>query len=315
VVLNLFVFGVCPVTSLFVNLYGHYFFVIHTDVTQLANENGTVVKNYDYDAWGTPTKDEGEEIDNPIRYVGEYFDDESGMIYLRARYYQPEVGRFISEDPAKDGMNWYGYCAGNPVMNIDPTGLAADSNLYDDLERKILNLLTIKAKYMALYDEYIGLSDFSYGNSDDYDTIFAQLHAEANKIRDSIYNSEILKNQPLLSGFIHDVLEKEGGATIEETSALFAVIEGYEDKKGNISYDTMYNQYYAPNCTTNVIILPHLNEQSDSRKILDLANIYLKGRVIGGQNELYGNGRRMIKWYNITHPVEGEEDGGTIKLK
>ena len=104
------------------NTPNYFLYNIHTDVTQLANENGTVIKNYDYDAWGTPTKDDGAQIDNPIRYAGEYFDDESGMIYLRARYYQPEVGRFISEDPAKDGMNWYGYCAGNPVNYIDFTG-------------------------------------------------------------------------------------------------------------------------------------------------------------------------------------------------
>ena len=105
------------------NTPNYFLYNIHTDVTQLANENGTVVKNYDYDAWGTPTKDEGAVIDNPIRYAGEYYDDESGMIYLRARYYQPEVGRFISEDPAKDGINWYGYANNNPVLFVDPTGL------------------------------------------------------------------------------------------------------------------------------------------------------------------------------------------------
>ena len=50
-------------------------------------------------------------------------DDESGLIYLRARYYDPGLGRFISEDPIKDGMNWYVYCGGDPVMFIDPSGL------------------------------------------------------------------------------------------------------------------------------------------------------------------------------------------------
>ncbi len=108
------------------NTPNYFLYNIHTDVTQLANENGTVVKNYDYDAWGTPTKDEGEEIDNPIRYAGEYLDDESGMIYLRARYYQPEVGRFVSEDPAKDGGNWYRYCSENPVMFTDTSGLSPE---------------------------------------------------------------------------------------------------------------------------------------------------------------------------------------------
>ncbi|MBQ4631249.1 MAG: RHS repeat-associated core domain-containing protein, partial [Clostridia bacterium] len=56
---------------------------------------------------------------------GEYHDKESGFIYLRARYYDPETGRFISEDPAMDGTNWYVYCSNNPVMFVDPCGLSS----------------------------------------------------------------------------------------------------------------------------------------------------------------------------------------------
>ena len=59
---------------------------------------------------------------NPFRYCGEYYDAESGFIYLRNRYYDPSTGRFITEDPARDGVNWYVYCSGNPVMFIDPSG-------------------------------------------------------------------------------------------------------------------------------------------------------------------------------------------------
>ena len=44
--------------------------------------------------------------------------------YLRARYYDPGLGRFISEDPIRDGGNWYAYCGNNPVMKVDPSGLA-----------------------------------------------------------------------------------------------------------------------------------------------------------------------------------------------
>ncbi len=59
-----------------------------------------------------------------MKYCGEYFDSETGLIYLRARYYDPAIGRFISEDPVKDGLNWYVYCSNNPVMFVDPLGLA-----------------------------------------------------------------------------------------------------------------------------------------------------------------------------------------------
>ena len=43
--------------------------------------------------------------------------------YLRNRYYSPTIGRFITEDPIKDGLNWYAYCGNNPVMFVDPWGL------------------------------------------------------------------------------------------------------------------------------------------------------------------------------------------------
>ena len=46
---------------------------------------------------------------NPFRYSGEYFDEETGFYYLRARYYDPSIGRFLTEDPAEDGTNWYAY--------------------------------------------------------------------------------------------------------------------------------------------------------------------------------------------------------------
>jgi len=59
---------------------------------------------------------------NPWRYCGEYYDTETNTIYLRARYYDPVTGRFSSEDPIRDGLNWYTYCIGNPVLYIDFTG-------------------------------------------------------------------------------------------------------------------------------------------------------------------------------------------------
>ena len=98
----------------------------HGDTVQLTDGNGNIVWNYAYDAFGNQkeTVNSGTEPYNPFRYTGEYFDAETGFIYLRARYMNPETGRFISEDPACDGTNWYVYAGGNPVMLFDPSGLA-----------------------------------------------------------------------------------------------------------------------------------------------------------------------------------------------
>ncbi len=66
------------------------------------------------------------------RYVGSLGhqqDDDSGLYYMRARYYEPGSGRFISEDPAMDGGNWYIYCGNDPVARYDPSGKASEDIL------------------------------------------------------------------------------------------------------------------------------------------------------------------------------------------
>jgi len=90
---------------------------------QLLDDNGDVVRDYQYDPFGVQLQEEDGTDANPYRFCAEYFDVESGYVYLRARYYDSSTGRFISEDPAFDGYNWYAYCGNNPVMRVDPSGL------------------------------------------------------------------------------------------------------------------------------------------------------------------------------------------------
>lgn len=65
---------------------------------------------------------------NPIRYRGYYYDIETGLYYLQSRYYDPEVGRFISADEyistgqGINGNNMFAYCFNNPVNRVDYTG-------------------------------------------------------------------------------------------------------------------------------------------------------------------------------------------------
>lgn len=54
--------------------------------------------------------------------LGHPSEDETGLLYMQARFMDPVTGRFISEDPARDSINWYQYCDGNPVNNADPNG-------------------------------------------------------------------------------------------------------------------------------------------------------------------------------------------------
>ncbi|MDO5397741.1 MAG: RHS repeat-associated core domain-containing protein [bacterium] len=106
--------------------YEHYFYKnIHGDVIYAFTSNHWCSSEYSYGAYGDKdtSYDYFSANPNPLRYSGEYLDTESGMTYLRARYYDPYQRRFISEDPAKDGLNWYAYCGNNPVMYVDPSGM------------------------------------------------------------------------------------------------------------------------------------------------------------------------------------------------
>ena len=104
-----------------------------THIFKLTNGVLALAAEYKYDAWGkcvvTEVDNSGIGDINPIRYRGYYYDKETALYYLNARYYDPEVGRFISADSTQylepntvNGLNLYAYCGNNPVINVDPSG-------------------------------------------------------------------------------------------------------------------------------------------------------------------------------------------------
>ncbi|GGI45787.1 hypothetical protein GCM10008018_13870 [Paenibacillus marchantiophytorum] len=114
----------------------YYLYNGHGDVVQIVDANGTTVNQYQYDEWGNiVNKTEG--ISNSFKYAGEQYDDETGLYYLRARFYDPSVGRFINEDSYEGqinnplSLNLYTYVENNPLIYSDPTGHVKNSDNAD----------------------------------------------------------------------------------------------------------------------------------------------------------------------------------------
>ncbi len=101
-------------------------------IIALTDHTGAVVERYAYDPYGNTTVLDGagttvlssSAYDNPYRFTGRRHEDELGLYYYRSRYFDPELGRFLTRDFAgyKDGLNLYQYVGSNPVNFVDPLG-------------------------------------------------------------------------------------------------------------------------------------------------------------------------------------------------
>lgn len=115
----------------------YYYYVrnIQNDIVALVDKSGKTVVNYVYDSWGkllsiTGSLKDTVGIQNPFRYRGYYYDNETGMYYLKNRYYDPGLRRFICSDEMGsldiqeniDDCNLYSYCDNNPIARKDTEG-------------------------------------------------------------------------------------------------------------------------------------------------------------------------------------------------
>ena len=91
-------------------------------IRAITDATGAVTASYEYEPFGVTIKTTGTDKDN-LGFAGKRLDAGSGLSYFGARYYDSEMGRFISRDPAQDGRNWFVYCANNPLGYRDPNGL------------------------------------------------------------------------------------------------------------------------------------------------------------------------------------------------
>jgi len=115
--------------------YKLYHFDRRGSTTAITDMNGVVTDRFEYEPYGKLISRTGT-TQTPFLYNGKYgvMTDSNGLYYMRARYYSPELMRFINQDALQgnitDGrtLNRYAYANGNPVSNIDPFGLSAESD-------------------------------------------------------------------------------------------------------------------------------------------------------------------------------------------
>ncbi|MCC6446955.1 MAG: RHS repeat-associated core domain-containing protein [Armatimonadetes bacterium] len=117
-------------------------------VVATVSDSGVVQSTKQFDVYGSVRASSGG-TPSKHKYVGNLghtSEDETGLIYMRARYMDPVTGRFESEDPKQDGVNWFAYCSDNPINVTDPTGLS----IIGDLGSTLLSMML-----GAIGDSYI----------------------------------------------------------------------------------------------------------------------------------------------------------------
>ena len=122
------------------------------DIVAILDENGNTVVSYGYDAWGSPLWCTGELAETlgkvqPFRYRGYVFDEETGLYYLRSRYYNPQWGRFANADALID-QNLYSYCKNSPMKFHDPSGYREE---LDDPFMEVFDSMTDKVEKPTIY--------------------------------------------------------------------------------------------------------------------------------------------------------------------
>ena len=121
----------------------------------LTDSENNIVWQAHYTVFGKATVTVND-IDNPIRFQGQYYDNESGLHYNHFRYYDPQTGRFISQDPIGllGGINHYQY-APNHINWIDPLGLCAKENTWNEFQKDHKGLFANASAAAKAYRELI----------------------------------------------------------------------------------------------------------------------------------------------------------------
>jgi RHS repeat-associated protein len=103
-----------------------YFYLVDQlgSTMMITNEDGQILWQDEATPFGESSGESGH-MHYSAKFTGKDMDEETGLYYFNARWYDPSIGRFMSKDTAKDGVNWFIYCRNNPLKWVDITGCQA----------------------------------------------------------------------------------------------------------------------------------------------------------------------------------------------
>jgi len=206
----------------------------------------------------------------------------SGQYYFNARWYDPKLGRFMTEDPIKDGLNWYIYANNNPLRFVDPTGLVAVIGEHVETGEVVTEL-----QYEAPE-----LNAAIFRNTDSYDS---KLHDTDSQGKDTM----ILTSK--------DVLGQETVLFVDGLQTVDILEEGKRDQPYS---DPKYGDIQGNTIAAGAFDFKYESSKGDllGPEILFTNTKTIDGTVIGSDGNAVGGGaNRDGRWrlHNSTHPVTG----------
>ena len=151
-----------------------YFYITNQmgDILAITDTDGNVVGNYEYDAWGKVlTADTDIAKQNPLRYRGYYYDNETGYYYLQSRYYDSNICRFINADKCLYisntyfGINAFQYCNNNSICYIDINGTVPMTvNLNHYKATNVVMKFVKKVFSQVTFDKKVYSKKYKYGS-------------------------------------------------------------------------------------------------------------------------------------------------------
>ncbi len=276
------------------------------DIVKLIDSSGSTVVEYCYDSWGKLLSISGSLAstlgkNNPFRYRGYVYDEETGFYYLQSRYYNPEVGRFISADVLLStgqgviGHNAYAYCLNNPVNMSDGCGCMAELVMPNNMLAGagcwslsslfgIIGVGTVACATVAVVSTATETA-VPANPAIDIDSTWEWCKEKAKRILETI-DQKIKEAQPLpkyrSNGELHHIVAKRAPQAAPAREVLESVGIKTSDPLNLILLRTeahrrLHTQVYY-NWVNSVLIAANVGESFEQRQ----ANVQWALRVLGG---------------------------------